>query len=902
MRYGFHELFSRQGEEHCRCKEEYYPTSVYCDFCLISYKTVTQVIIVYYTTPMTSIETRVTRSARGKQQKVKYLEKEESDLRADIIPSDDEDERSASNAIEESVAPVWLQDRTKDDSDIELDSDAENEQDDAKLNQLIEDNHENNKPDTSEDEEVSAEDSRLVREKLKKLDEFVHQSKVYSGIIADTLLKRSSELVDERKEEGEVAVKKIEEVETKEPPVKKQKTAKRSILDFFKKKEEVEEVKPSVVDAKTEPSVHEETVDNIANEQPSLLENCTLKPYQMEGLNWLITLYENGLNGILADEMGLGKTLQSIALLSFIYEMDTKGPFLIAAPLSTVDNWMAEFEKFAPSLPVLKYYHRGGFADREKLLKNFFKKTKFTGIVVTSYEIIMRDADYIMSLVWKFLIVDEGHRLKNINSKLIQELKRINTNNRLLLTGTPLQNNLAELWSLLNFILPDIFSDFEMFNKWFDFKDMDLQSNSQSLNKLINDELEKNLITNLHTILKPFLLRRLKKNVLVGILPPKREYIVNCSMTPIQKKMYTKALDGKLKLTIFKELVKEFFSINQEYIGRVSNKTIREFIDFKLNANNEDQVDGVYPNDMIKDMDRLYKEHMHSELVNQRLQNMMMQLRQIVDSSYLFYFPYLHPEDLTLEELLKTSGKLQLLQRLVIPLIQKGHKILIFSQLVKMLDLLEDWCDLNNLKSLRIDGSVDNETRKEGIKTFNSKGDKHSVYLLSTRAAGLGINLTAADTVVLFDSDWNPQVDLQAMDRCHRIGQTKPVIIYRLCCDNTIEHVILTRASNKRKLERMVIQMGRFNTLKKLAFNEGSFLKQNSNTSAKSTNKELVKELSLLLKSGESSIGFADNTSNGASLTDEEIKELTDRSDAAYKEGRTINYPHIRLFETVSGL
>ncbi|GMM56279.1 putative ATPase [Maudiozyma humilis] len=862
---------------------------------------------------MASIESRVTRSARGKPQ-VAYLEKEESDLQADIIPSDDEDDRTASNAVEESVAPVWLQDGADEGSDVPLDSDVEEEQDDARINQLIEDNHDKAHHNESEDEEVSKEDSRMVREKLKKLDEFVHQSKVYSGIIADTLLKRSSELVDERKEEVDNKKKGVDadtnkkdvieiQEDKKEPPVKKQKTGKRSILDFFKRKEEPVEEKASLPTKEAETTVKDETDNDIANEQPSLLENCTLKPYQMEGLNWLITLYENGLNGILADEMGLGKTLQSIALLAFIYEMDTKGPFLIAAPLSTVDNWMAEFEKFAPSLPVLKYYHRAGFAEREKLLKRFFKKTKGTGIVVTSYEIIMRDADYIMSLQWKFLIVDEGHRLKNINSKLIQELKRINTNNRLLLTGTPLQNNLAELWSLLNFILPDIFSDFEMFNKWFDFKDMDLQSNSQSLNKLINDELEKNLITNLHTILKPFLLRRLKKNVLVGLLPPKREYIVNCSMTPIQKKMYTKALDGKLKLTIFKELVKEFFSLNQEYIGRVSNKTIREFIDFKLNSNNDDQIDGDYPNDTIKDMDRLYKEHMHSELVNQRLQNMMMQLRQIVDSSYLFFFPYLHPEDLTLDDLLKTSGKLQLLQKLVIPLIQKGHKILIFSQLVKMLDLLEDWCDLNNLKSLRIDGSVDNETRKEGIKAFNSDGDDHSVYLLSTRAAGLGINLTAADTVVMFDSDWNPQVDLQAMDRCHRIGQTKPVIIYRLCCDNTIEHVILTRASNKRKLERMVIQMGRFNTLKKLAFNEGSFLKQSSNSTAKSTNKELVTELSLLLKSGESSIGFSDDSKNGnTGLTEEEIKELTDRSNGAYKEGRTIEYPHIKLFETVSGL
>lgn len=840
---------------------------------------------------MASASVRPMRVTRNKNV-ANYKEKNESDLRPDFIPSDDDEVSPSPTSVVDS-APIWLQDDTKGDSDIELDSEDEYmDKSDEQLNNLIKNNHENNVNENDSEEDLKEEDSRIVREKLKKLDEFVKQSQVYSSIIADTLLKRSTEMVDDTKL-------KVEE-KKQEPeihPAKKQKK-KRSIIDFFRPAEKV--------DPEKEKTVTKPTDDDIASEQPSFLKNCVLKQYQMEGLSWLITLYENGLNGILADEMGLGKTIQSIALLAFIYEMDTKGPFLIAAPLSTVDNWMNEFEKFAPDLPILKYYHQGGVKERSKLLRKFFKQTKGTGIVVTSYEIIMRDADYIMSKEWKFLIVDEGHRLKNINSKLIRELKRINTNNRLLLTGTPLQNNLAELWSLLNFIMPDIFSDFEMFNKWFDFKDLDLQSNSQTLNKVINDELEKNLITNLHTILKPFLLRRLKKNVLADILPPKREYIVNCPMTPIQKKFYTRALDSKLKLTIFKEFVKEFFTINQEYIGHVSNKSIREFIDYKLTADNPEELihnEQNNENEIIINMDKLYKEHLHGELVNKRLQNMMMQLRQIVDSTYLFYFPYLEPEELTLDALLRTSGKLQTLQKLVVPLIKKGHKVLIFSQLVKMLDLLEDWCDLNSLKSLRIDGSVDNETRKEGIEKFNSEGDGHMVYLLSTRAAGLGINLTAADTVVIFDSDWNPQVDLQAMDRCHRIGQNKPVIIYRLCCDNTIEHVILTRASNKRKLERMVIQMGRFNSLKKLAFNEGSFLKQSGGISSKSTNKELVKELSQLLMSGESSIGFRNNGKEEEEdnvLTNSEISELSDRSPAAYKD-RVVELPHVRLFETTSG-
>ncbi|CCD25970.2 putative ATPase NDAI_0G01950 [Naumovozyma dairenensis CBS 421] len=825
---------------------------------------------------------------------VDYKEKEVSDLTPDVLNSDsDTAVRDGNDAINE---PIWLHDDLNLDSDIQLDSDADtggngNNDDDESLDNLLKSKNERDKEHQDDDnsgaDNTDESDTKAVSLKLKKLNEFVTQSQVYSGIIADTLLKRTNELEQEKNTADPITG---EEDNIEEPPKKKAKT---SILDFFRKKEK-KEIKEEV-DSK-------EVLDDetISKEQPHLLKNCILKPYQLEGLNWLITLYENGLNGILADDMGLGKTIQSIALLAFIYEMDTEGPFLIAAPLSTIDNWMNEFQKFAPDLPVLKYYHHGGQNDRTKLLRKFFKKTNGTGIIVTSYEIIIRDSDFIMSKNWKFLIVDEGHRLKNINCKLIKELKKINTSNKLLLTGTPLQNNLSELWSLLNFIMPNIFADFEIFSKWFDFEGLNLQSNSMKLNKMINDELQKNLISNLHTILKPFLLRRLKKTVLADILPPKREYVVNCPLTSIQKKFYTRGLTGKLKKTIFKEYVKTFFTMNAEYIGKVSNKSIREFIDCKLGEDETLDIDDM--NDTLKSMDLLYQKHIHPYLVNKRLQNMMMQLRQIVDSTLIFYFPYLHPEDLTLEILLKSSGKLQTLQKLIIPLIKAGHKTLIFSQFTNMLDLLEDWCELNSLRALRIDGSVDTESRKDLIEQFNKKSGKKQaqVFLLSTRAAGLGINLTAADTVVLFDSDWNPQVDLQAMDRCHRIGQEKPVIVYRLCCDNTLEHVILTRAANKRKLERLVIQMGKFNTLKKLALNEGSFLNQAK--TEHTSNKELVEELSQLLMSNQSSIGFTRaNDKISEELSDEEIKELTDRSLEAYKPDRQVDLPHVRLFETTSG-
>ena len=834
------------------------------------------------------------------------MEKEEWDLTPDIVDSSSDDGDGLASS--DDVAPVWLQDDVESDLDVALDSDTEdndlNADQDTQVQKLLDGPNKTGQDEEGEEgegEEGDA-DADAVTEKLRVLDEFVKQSQVYSGIIADTLLQRSKEISNAN------VTKSIEaegETTSGEPPKKKQRRTRKSITDYFSRQE------TSGTPDKGDNSRKQEeqgTTNGTSSEidptgQPSLLENCTLKPYQLEGLNWLITLYENGLNGILADEMGLGKTVQSIALLAFIYEMDTKGPFLIAVPLSTIDNWVNEFAKFAPSIPVLKYYHVGGVKERSKLLKNFFRKTNGTGVVITSYDIILRDTSSIMSKDWKFLIVDEGHRLKNINCRLIRELKRIRTSNRLLLTGTPLQNNLAELWSLLNFIMPEIFSDFEMFSKWFDFKDLDLGTNSKKLNKVINDELEKNLVSNLHTILKPFLLRRLKRNVLNDILPPKREYIINCPLTPIQRKFYTNTLNRRLKVTLFKEYVKNFFTVNARHIGKVSNKSIRDFIGYKLHSAQQGESNGeLKDNEVLKSMDKVYNEHIQKEILNKRLQNPLMQLRLIVDSTFLFYFPYLDPDEMTLDELLKTSGKLQILQQLVPSLVKKRHKVLIFSQFVNMLELLEDWCDLNNLKSLRLDGSVDNETRKQDIEQFNKEDDDHSVYLLSTRAAGLGINLTSADTVVLFDSDWNPQVDLQAMDRCHRIGQDKPVIIYRLCCDNTVEHVVLTRASSKRNLEKLVIQMGRFNTLKRLALDEQSLLKQNFGTSsrAKSVNKELLSELSALLSSNQSSIGFSNGDNN--ELTRAELSELTDRSIKAYQKDRVVQLPHVRLFETVSNM
>ena len=368
--------------------------------------------------------TRKLRSSTTKQRGKFYLEKEEWDLTPDIVDSSSDDGDGLASS--DDVAPVWLQDDVGSDPDVALDSDTEdndlNTDQDTQVQKLLDGPNKTEQDEEGEEEggeEEEDADADAVTEKLRVLDEFVKQSQVYSGIIADTLLQRSKEISNANvtksiEAEGETA--------SGEPPKKKQRRTRKSITDYFSRQETSSTSNEGDNSRKQE---EQSTTNGTSSEidpsgQPSLLENCTLKPYQLEGLNWLITLYENGLNGILADEMGLGKTVQSIALLAFIYEMDTKGPFLIAVPLSTIDNWVNEFAKFAPSIPVLKYYHIGGVKERSKLLKNFFRKTNGTGVVITSYDIILRDTSSIMSKDWKFLIVDEGHRLKNINCRLIR--------------------------------------------------------------------------------------------------------------------------------------------------------------------------------------------------------------------------------------------------------------------------------------------------------------------------------------------------------------------------------------------------------------------------------------------------------------------------------------------------
>lgn len=484
-----------------------------------------------------------------------------------------------------------------------------------------------------------------------------------------------------------------------------------------------------------------------------LLTGGRLKSYQLKGVKWMISLWQNGLNGILADQMGLGKTVQTIGLLAHLKGMGMHGPFLICAPLSTVANWVNEVNRWVPTMQVLLYH---GTRDERMTLRSKHMPSTITSsfpIIVTSYEVAMNDRRFLAKYKWKYIVVDEGHRLKNFDCKLLRELKQLHADNTLLLTGTPLQNNLPELWSLLNFILPQIFTSLQEFQSWFDFSG---RNNNSMQQEDADDQRRLKVISKLHLILRPFLLRRLKEEVEKS-LPRKKEIILYAPMSKQQR----------------------------EFHESLANHTLAQYIEDNMQS----------PGSTLK----------------VRLNNMLMQLRKNCN----------HPDLLTsqfecddnwppVENLVEQCGKLKLLDRLLPHLRDRGHKVLIFSQMTKVLDILDYYLSERGFDPFRIDGGVPQAERQRQIQEFNKLDGKNFIFLLSTRAGGLGINLTSADTVIIYDSDWNPHMDMQAMDRCHRIGQTRPVHVYRLATSHSVECRMLKVAADKLKLEHLVIEKGQF--------------------------------------------------------------------------------------------
>ena len=495
-------------------------------------------------------------------------------------------------------------------------------------------------------------------------------------------------------------------------------------------------------------SVEDGQVKGVGLKQPSLIQGL-MRPYQLIGVHWLVGLYENGLNGILGDEMGLGKTVQSIAMLAHLVTQGVTGPFMVVGPLSTLHNWANEFKKWAPTLHAVVYH---GSKEHRKGLRGFYYRGKGKSaadhfpVMITSYEIVIRDRGDLQKIPFKFVIIDEGHRLKNMNCRLIRELKAVcgDSCNRLLLTGTPLQNNLTELWSLLNFLLPSIFDDLDSFQEWFEFD----FSRDDVEHKVLEGEGKNGIVTKLHQILRPFLLRRLKQDVEIS-LPDKFEYILFAWLSEWQTSIYD-------------DLVKRNLSMSD---GR-----------------------------------------------QMRLQNVLMQLRKCCNHPYLFEWPIdEHGNEAVNEILIEASGKMLLLDRILAELKrQGGHQVLIFSQMTRMLDILEDYLTWRKYTYRRLDGTISADERLRNMNEFQQSEEDIDVFLLSTRAGGLGVNLTRADTVIIFDSDWNPHMDLQAQDRAHRIGQKKTVMVYRLATAATVEEKVLHAAKQKLKLEKLVVSKGKF--------------------------------------------------------------------------------------------
>ncbi|KAF1346543.1 chromatin remodeling complex SWI/SNF component SWI2 [Delphinella strobiligena] len=535
-------------------------------------------------------------------------------------------------------------------------------------------------------------------------------------------------------------------------------------------------------------------VKETVTQQANMLVGGTLKDYQIKGLQWMISLYNNNLNGILADEMGLGKTIQTISLITYLIEKKRQpGPYLVIVPLSTLTNWNSEFDKWAPS--ITKIVYKGPPAQR-KTQQNQIRYGNFQ-VLLTTYEFIIKDRPILSKIKWLHMIVDEGHRMKNANSKLSSTITQYyHTRFRLILTGTPLQNNLPELWALLNFVLPTIFKSVKSFDEWFNTP----FANTGGQDKMeLSEEEQLLVIRRLHKVLRPFLLRRLKKDVEKD-LPDKLERVIKCNFSALQAKLY-----------------KQLVSHNRLMVsdGKGGKTGLRG------------------------------------------LSNMLMQLRKLCNHPFVFeeVEDQINPGRGSNDLLWRTAGKFELLDRIMPKFQATNHRILMFFQMTQIMNIMEDFLRLRGVQYLRLDGSTKADDRSELLRLFNAPDSPYTCFLLSTRAGGLGLNLQTADTVIIYDSDWNPHQDLQAQDRAHRIGQKNEVRILRLISSNSVEEKILERANYKLDMDGKVIQAGKFDN--------------------KSTNEERDEMLRVMLESAEAAEALEQDE-----MDDDDLNMIMMRSEA----------------------
>lgn len=705
----------------------------------------------------------------------------------------------------------------------------------------------------------------------------------------------------------------------------------------------------------------------------------TLREYQHFGLDWLAGLYTNHINGILADEMGLGKTIQTIALLAHLaVEHGMWGPHLVVVPTSVLLNWEMEFKKWCPGFKIMTYY--GSIEERKQKRKGWMDDTNWN-VLITSYQLILQDQQILKRRNWHYMVLDEAHNIKNFRSQKWQTLLTFRTRARLLLTGTPLQNNLTELWSLLFFLMPsdgdgtgiEGFADLRNFSEWFR---RPVEQILEHGRETMDDEA-KQVVNKLHTVLRPYILRRLKADV-EKQMPAKYEHVVYCRLSKRQRFLYDGFMSrAKTKATLasgnylsiinclmqlrkvcnhpdlfetrqistsfaMPDSVSTGFELTEHLVRRrlladhplrkldldflnlapfsredisqrladdttkmmafgpfsmlrerqynrtnwqmeFDGSTIRSSLEALENSNRKRRMGElerslyfeskrhgrrpVYGINLIKFLTADNGQHPLSNgplrkrsladwlssrssvlasmilSIEERSQAMdgyvqrfacvtpaavapgiteaaltPIETRSLSKAERVPPFDPFHEAQMRLsiafpdKRLLQYDcGKLQRLDKLLRDLKAGGHRALIFTQMTKMLDILEQFLNIHGHRYLRLDGTTKIEQRQILTDRFNND-NRILAFILSSRSGGLGINLTGADTVIFYDLDWNPAMDKQCQDRCHRIGQTRDVHIYRFVSEYTIESNILRKANQKRMLDDVVIQEGEFNT------------------------------------------------------------------------------------------
>ncbi|KUJ15594.1 uncharacterized protein LY89DRAFT_719327 [Mollisia scopiformis] len=475
--------------------------------------------------------------------------------------------------------------------------------------------------------------------------------------------------------------------------------------------------------------------------QPSALSGGDMMPYQLQGLNWLLYNFHQMKNVILADEMGLGKTIQIISFIAALVEENPRcWPFLVVTPNSTCPNWRREIKKWAPNLRVVAFY--GGKKARDMAMEYELYPGGCSDlrahVVVTSYEGPVDDSSksFFRRIKWAGMIVDEGQRLKNDGNLLYGALKALKVPFQVLLTGTPLQNNKRELFNLLQFL--------------------DTSINATELDEEYAELTRENL-PGLHELIRPFFLRRTKREVL-KFLPSISQVILPLTMSVLQKRLYKSILEKNGQL-----------------------------------------IKSILGHDT------------HSLKATERgnLNNILMQLRKCLCHPFVYSAAVEErnlPKDALHRNLIDASAKLQLLEMMLPKLKARGHRVLLFSQFLNQLDIIEDFLNGLGFRFQRLDGNIPALEKQKRIDAFNAPNSPDFAFILSTRAGGVGINLATADTVIIMDPDFNPHQDIQALSRAHRIGQTKPVLCFQLMTKDSAEEKIVQIGRQKMSLDHALIE------------------------------------------------------------------------------------------------